>query len=666
MEGLGDDDGSSKSPTGSIADMGNSRVRSKPVGIWLRVSTEDQAQSDAPEHHEKRARMYAEARGWKVVEVYHLEGVSGKSVKDHPETQRMLRDVKEHAIEALIFSKLARLARSTRELLDFSDHFEEHGADLVSLQEAIDTSTPAGRLFYTVIAAMAQWEREEIADRVRASVAVRAKLGKPLGGAAPYGYQWSAGELVPEPTEAPVRKLMYDLFLETRRKKTVARLLNEAGHRTRKGALFTDTTVDRLLRDPTAKGWRRANYTRSTGDGKAWEEKPEEEWTWLPVPAIVDEKLWEEANAILSAQRASRRKVSRQAKHLFSGLTVCGSCGQKMYARRKSPKYVCRGCRNKIGIEDLEAIFQSQLKAYLFSPEEIAAHLAGADERVKTTEALLETLLMERESVTREMDKVYRAYVNDEISVRVYGSQYRPLEERASQLENEIPRLQGDLDFLKIEYLSSDEILAEARDLNARWDTLTPEEKRKIVEQVVEKITVGNKEIQIELAYLPTSAPLERPESRPPQDPDPEDPSSPHSLPATALETVWKRQRGVKDSATAKVAQNGSDARRATTFFRDVVKSHVAGRTRAERSRWIVAATVNNSRCRVPGIVPHPTHTSRSIDPETPARARGRSSPARPRLRARGVFRAGPRGARPDPMAARCRGRRDGTRRPSG
>lgn len=45
----------------------------KPVGIWLRVSTEDQARGDSPEHHEKRARMYAEVRGLKAVEVYHLE-----------------------------------------------------------------------------------------------------------------------------------------------------------------------------------------------------------------------------------------------------------------------------------------------------------------------------------------------------------------------------------------------------------------------------------------------------------------------------------------------------------------------------------------------------------------------------------------------------------------
>ena len=56
----------------------------RQVGIWIRVSTEDQAKGESPEHHEKRARSYAESKGWEVKEVYHLEAVSGKSVMNLP------------------------------------------------------------------------------------------------------------------------------------------------------------------------------------------------------------------------------------------------------------------------------------------------------------------------------------------------------------------------------------------------------------------------------------------------------------------------------------------------------------------------------------------------------------------------------------------------------
>src|SRR5438132_446499 len=90
----------------------------KQVGIWIRVSTEDQAQGESPAHHEMRARQHAASRGWTVARVYDLSGVSGKTVWDHPEAAAMRDDIASKRISVVIVSKLARLARNTRELLD--------------------------------------------------------------------------------------------------------------------------------------------------------------------------------------------------------------------------------------------------------------------------------------------------------------------------------------------------------------------------------------------------------------------------------------------------------------------------------------------------------------------------------------------------------------------
>lgn len=477
----------------------------KKVGIWVRVSTEDQVKGESPEHHERRARFYAESKGWKVATVFNLDAVSGKSVMSLPETQRMLEDIRTGRITGLIFSKLARLARNTRELLEFADIFRQHDADLISLQESIDTSSPAGRLFYTMIAAMAQWEREEIAERVAASVPIRAKLGKPLGGAAPFGYRWNGRELVPDENEAPIRRHLYELFLEHRRKKTVARLMNEAGHRTRNGSRFTDTTVDRLIRDPTAKGTRRANYTKSTGDKKHWVLKPESDWVITPVEPIVSEELWTQCNALLDERRANGKRPAKRAVHLFAGIAFC-ECGAKMYVLSGYPKYVCQKCRNKIPADDLEAIFREQLHEFFLSSEELADYLEQADRTAVEKKELLATLDAERASVRIEMDKVYKLYVGDQISQEGFGRTYKPLEERLKALDDQLPRLQAELDFLRIQNLSRDEIISEAQDLYGRWKDLLPEEKRQIVENVVERITIGNGSVSIDLSYVPSSS----------------------------------------------------------------------------------------------------------------------------------------------------------------
>lgn len=477
----------------------------KHVGIWIRVSTEDQAKGESPEHHEKRAQYYAESKGWFVAEVYHLEGASGKSVAEHPETIRMLKDIRSGRISGLIFSKLARLARNTRELLEFADLFEAHSADLVSLQESIDTSTPAGRLFYTMIAAMAQWEREEIASRVAASVPVRARLGKPLGGQPPFGYQWENRQLVPDPKEAPVRRLLYELFAEHGRKKTVARILNEAGHRTRNGSKFSDTTVSRLIADPTAKGERRANYTKSLGEGKNWKFKPEDEWVLTSVPPIISEDLWQKCNAVLEGRKVGKKPATRKTVQLFSGIVYC-ECGQKMYVPSNSPKYTCKPCRTKIQVSDLEEVYRERLKDFFYSEAEIASYLESAEEAVSVKAELLNALLRERKKVSSEMDKTYQLYIASKISPDGFDRLYRPLEARLKQLDDETPVLQAEVDFLKLQALSSSEVVSEAQDLYGRWPELSFDQKRSIIESATERITVGSADIRIQLAYLPASA----------------------------------------------------------------------------------------------------------------------------------------------------------------
>lgn len=472
----------------------------------MRVSTGFQVEAESPEHHEQRARYYAQAKDWDVVEVYRLDGFSGKSIIDHPETKRMYRDVKNGHITALIFSKVARIARNTRELLDLSDYFRKVGADMVSLSENIDTSTPAGRLFYTIIAAMATWEREEIAERVAASVPVRAKMGKPLGGAASFGYKWQGRELVIHEEEAPIRKLMYEIFLRVKRKKATASELNRLGHRTRNGSKFSDTTVERLIRDSSAKGMRRANYTKSTGDGKKWIIKDEKDWILTPCPAIVPEELWDECNAILDSQYKKRTKPGPRAIHLLAGYVTC-HCGKKMYVYHTKPTYRCRKCNNNIVVADIDEIYRDQLKTFLLTDTDISTYMEKSDTLISEKQTLLKSVEKEAENLRKELKEYLQMRVQKELTPERFKEIYEPLEEQLGQLERQLPELEAEIDFLKIQHASSDVILQDAKDLYDRWQSLPFEEKRTIVELITDQIIIDKQDITIKLSYLPTTHP---------------------------------------------------------------------------------------------------------------------------------------------------------------
>ena len=486
--------------------MKDNSVLNKPIGIWIRVSTDDQAKGESPQHHEERARSYAKSRGWHVKEVYDLAGQSGKAVMQHPEAKRMMKDVERGHITGLVFSKLARLSRNRRELEDFSDFFKKHNADLISLSEAIDTSTAGGRMFFHLLGVFAQWEREETTERVSASVLTRAKLGKSINGTSPYGYVWKDRKLIIKPEEAAIRRKAYELFLQCRRKGQVAKEMNAAGYRTRNGNIWRDTSILRILNESSAKGVYVFNTMRLTGTWQT-ELKPESEWGKALCPPIVSEDLWNQVNQIIEEQLKSWKKPGKPPVHLFSGLAYC-SCGGKMYVAANSPKYFCRKCRNKIPITDLENITRNELKAFFGQPERVNGHLQEADRNLVEKSALLDTHKREIVKVREEMHQTHQLYLKQQISGDGFRDLYTPAEERLKQLQTELPKLEAEVDLLKVNKLSADDVLHEANTLYHRWPKLPSDDKRKILEALIEKIVIGNGEIDITFSHLPSSEEL--------------------------------------------------------------------------------------------------------------------------------------------------------------
>lgn len=473
---------------------------SKRVGIWIRVSTEDQKRGDSPEHHLDQAKTYAKLHYYDVVEIYDLTGVSGKTVKDHPECQRMLMDIHRGHISGLIFSKIARFARNTIELLEFANFFKEHDADLISLKESFDTSTPAGRLFFRIISSMAEWEREEIVDRINASVETRAKMGKVMGGI-PYGYQRKGKDGIElHPEESVVRKKMYDLYLQHQRYGTVATILNEEGYRTKRGKKFSDMAIKRLLKDPITKGVRRTRFTKVGKNGQP-EMRDSKEWFFHEAPAIVSEELWQEVNDIIHKYESTKTQPMNKKLKLFTGFLKC-ECGGKMYVPSSNPKYTCRKCKRKIPTEDIEDIFKSQLKQFLLSKDDVEAYFESSQTGIKDKEREIGIVQDKIEELKTKITKLLELHEQGQIETEHFNEFYNKPNEQLKQLERTIPTLESEIKILKEHAKSSDYILSEAQSLYDNWDNLTNEAKRNVVETITQDIIVGDQEVSINLYSL--------------------------------------------------------------------------------------------------------------------------------------------------------------------
>jgi len=128
----------------------------------------------------RELREYCERRGWQVAGEYVDAGISG--AKDsRPELNRMMADAHQRRFDAVVVWKFDRFARSVSHLLRALETFNALGIAFVSLSEQIDTSTPTGRMVFTVLGAVAELERSLIAERVRAGLRNARAKGKRLG-----------------------------------------------------------------------------------------------------------------------------------------------------------------------------------------------------------------------------------------------------------------------------------------------------------------------------------------------------------------------------------------------------------------------------------------------------------------------------------------------------
>jgi len=167
----------------------------KRAVVYLRVSTEGQAvEGVSLGMQESRCRAWCEAGGHVVAGVFADEGISGKSMLNRPGLASALVGVGKGG--TLVVYSLSRLARNTRDLLDLSADLEGRGVNLASVTDSVDTGSATGRLFFTLMAALATFEREQIGERTSAALRHKRSRGERFTRFAPVGHRWEGGRMV--------------------------------------------------------------------------------------------------------------------------------------------------------------------------------------------------------------------------------------------------------------------------------------------------------------------------------------------------------------------------------------------------------------------------------------------------------------------------------------
>jgi len=225
----------------------------KAIG-YCRVSTEDQAENgESMEAQDHKIRQWCDLHDAELVLIRGDEGISGKSTHNRPALKECLDMAmslrKAGDTVVFVIFALSRLSRSTRDTLLLADTFDKNRIELVSLTERIDTTTPAGKMFFTIMAAMNQYKIDETRVQTKAALDNKRRNGEALGNQR-FGWMKDGvrGKLIPNEPELRAVKLMLELEASGHSLAEISAKLAERGDRARSGGMIDRSAVHRYLK----------------------------------------------------------------------------------------------------------------------------------------------------------------------------------------------------------------------------------------------------------------------------------------------------------------------------------------------------------------------------------------------------------------------------------
>lgn len=471
--------------------------------MYLRVSTEDQVKEGfSLEGQKDRLLNYCRIMNYDVYGIYIEEGISGKRLKNRPQINALIRDAKKKAFDAVIVFKLDRLGRNAREILEVHDLLIDNNIIIISLSENVDTRTAQGKMYFTILAAIAEMELATIVERTTLGKETKVKKGKYLNGPRTlFGYEYVDDMLKPVPHEAEMVRNMFRWIKEGASIREVTRRFIKSGIRNYTGSTNWDkSTINKMLKNPTYAGYQRYRSKRN-GEIIVLSEN---------IEPIISKEEFDDVQLILEARKSKGTKKYARTSYYFADVIYCAECGAKMVTSatlsrngelrkhyqyyRCTRKYLVDGhikrCEKSISLSQLKL-----MKMFWDYIENISLPKPNEDleEEIRNWDYEIYEIEREIDKNKKRKDSLLKKFLDDLVPQDIYKTTLDELIKEYETLEQtKISLLEQKNNFEKKKNRPIfDSLINSIKDFKSSFEKLPDDKKRFFITKTIKKMYVS-------------------------------------------------------------------------------------------------------------------------------------------------------------------------------
>ncbi len=399
----------------------------KKCGLYLRVSTEDQAREgfSLPEQKE-RLESFCKFKGYEIIDYYQDAGISAKTGNHRPEFERLKNDIKSKKVNTIVALKLDRITRSIYDWENLMTFLDENNAYLDCVNDEINTTSANGKMISRLLMSVSQNEIERTSERTKVGLAGAIKSGH-IPHVAPLGYKHEDKKLVIDYSTKDIVVRIFDLYYNGLSYQKISNLFNK--EKVLEKENWRDSTIVSILENEIYKG--DFIHGKNTKHPTYYEDV---------VEPIISKEMWEDCQV---QKKKNSRSYQRTLTYLYLQKLKCPKCNRILGGKATKKKngntyfyYYCNDCKiefkEKI-INDYFSQFINELVEYDSVVNQF--FLPMIKQSFDEPKEQLEKEINEQKN---KLERIKKAYINGVFELNEYNEEKKTVEKAIQELENEL------------------------------------------------------------------------------------------------------------------------------------------------------------------------------------------------------------------------------------